>query len=190
MVGGPSSDALAIKHADVGIAEGVGFQVCHDFCNTILLDDNLSHLPYYIEEGRLLMDNLKKCIVYTLASNIPEVVPFILAVVFQIPVPFTAVMVLIVDLGIDLFPAIALAYEEPEYDLMEMWPRNTRRDFLVNRKLISYAYLQIGIIQAAACLFTYFYIMNDYGFRPSVLYGLATEKGFVPEPEDIYTPGI
>ena len=56
----------------------------------------------------------------------------------------------------------------------------------MNVKLISFAYLQIGMIQAAAGFFTYFYIMHDYGFTPSVLFGLATEKGTMPKPTDVY----
>jgi len=146
MVGESESDVFAIKQANVGIVNGKGAEVCTEFCDMIILDDDLSHLPDSIEEGRLLFENLKKCIIYTLASNIPEVMPFILAVLFQIPVPFTAVMILCVDLGIDLVPAISLGFEGPEYNLMSLYPRNTKRDFLINRKLISYAYLQIGII--------------------------------------------
>ena len=89
-----------------------------------------------------------------------------------------------------MVPAISFAYENPELDIMERFPRNSKRDHLVNAKLISFAYLQIGVVQAAAGFFTYFYIMNDYGYKPQVLFGLAAEKGYHPNDTDVYDPRL
>jgi sodium/potassium-transporting ATPase subunit alpha len=80
---------------------------------------------------------------------------------------------LCIDLGTDMVPAIQFAYESPEHDLMDRLPRNIRRDFLVNAKLISFSYLQIGFIEACAGMYTYFLIMNDFGIRPQALWGLS-----------------
>ena len=140
--------------------------------------------------GRLIFDNLKKSIAYTLSSNIPEISPFLFFMMFQIPQPLSTVLILCIDLGTDMVPAISFAYENPELDIMERHPRNSQRDHLVNAKLISFAYLQIGIVQAAAGFFTYFYIMNDYGYSPSVLFGLAAEEGIYPKDTDIYNPAL
>ena len=87
-----------------------------------------------------------------------------------------------------MVPAISFAYENPELDIMERLPRNSKRDHLVNSKLVSFAYLQIGIVQASAGFFTYFYILNDYGFRPITLFGLIQVKGYFPHPSDVYDP--
>jgi len=154
------------------------------------LDDNFSSIVNGVEEGRLIFDNLKKSIAYTLSSNIPEISPFLFFMMFQIPQPLSTVLILCIDLGTDMVPAISFAYENPELDIMERFPRNSKRDHLVNAKLISFAYLQIGMVQAAAGFFTYFYVMNDYGFTPSVLFGLAGEKGFIPNDTDVYNPLI
>jgi len=87
-----------------------------------------------------------------------------------------------------MVPAISFAYENPELDIMERYPRNSKRDHLVNSKLISFAYLQIGIVQASAGFFTYFYILNDYGLRPGSTFYLALEIGYIPRQEDRYNP--
>ena len=87
-----------------------------------------------------------------------------------------------------MVPAISFAYENPELDIMERKPRHAKRDHLVNTKLISFSYLQIGIIQASAGFYTYFYILNDYGFKPATLFSLAKTYGWEPEFEDIYDP--
>ena len=182
------NDSPAIKQADIGIAMGSGSDVARNAADMLLLDDNFSSIVSGVEEGRLIFDNLKKSIAYTLSSNIPEISPFLFFMMFQIPQPLSTVLILCIDLGTDMIPAISFAYENPELDIMERYPRNSKRDHLVNSKLISFAYLQIGIVQAAAGFFTYFYIMHDYGFKPGTLFGLAAEDGFIPQEADVYDP--
>jgi len=87
-----------------------------------------------------------------------------------------------------MIPAISFAYENPELDIMDRTPRNSKRDHLVNTKLISFAYLQIGVIQASAGMYTYFLILNDFGIRPSTVWGLSRLYGPLPMPTDIYDP--
>jgi len=81
------------------------------------------------------------------------------------------VLILCVDLGTDMVPAISLAYEEKEADIMNRPPRNAATDRLVNRRLISFAYLQIGVIQALAGFYCYMTVLNDYGYAPRILIG-------------------
>lgn len=100
-----------------------------------------------IAEGRLIFDNLKKSIAYTLTSNIPEIMPFIAFILFQLPLPLTTVLILCIDLGTDMIPAIAFAYEHPELDIMYRYPRNSKLDSLVGRKMICWSYFQVGMIQ-------------------------------------------
>ena len=64
--------------------------------------------------GRLIFDNLKKSIAYTLTSNIPEITPFLFFMMMQIPLPLGTVTILCIDLGTDLLPAISFAYEQAE----------------------------------------------------------------------------
>jgi sodium/potassium-transporting ATPase subunit alpha len=181
------NDSPAIKKADIGIAMGSGSDVAKNAADMLLLDDNFSSIVNGVEEGRLIFDNLKKSIAYTLSSNIPEILPFIFFIVFQVPLPLSTVLILCIDLGTDMIPAISFAYENPELDIMDRVPRNAKRDHLVNSKLICFAYLQIGVIQASAGMYTYFLILNDYGIRPHTLWGLSILKNPLPNDTDVYT---
>jgi len=134
------NDSPAIKKADIGIAMGSGSDVAKNAADMLLLDDNFSSIVNGVEEGRLIFDNLKKSIAYTLSSNIPEITPFIFFIVFQTPLPLSTVLILCIDLGTDMVPAISFAYENAELDIMDRVPRNSKHDHLVNTKLISFAY--------------------------------------------------
>ena len=117
---------------------------------------------------------------YTLTSNIPEILPFLVRekificnlvtatspqtwVVLRIPLPLSTLAILAVDLLTDMVPAISLAYEKAELDIMQRPPRTTS-DRLVNHRLIFLAYGIVGITQAMAGLFVYAVIMASYGW--------------------------
>jgi sodium/potassium-transporting ATPase subunit alpha len=124
-----------------------------------------------IRQGRLIFDNLKKSIAYTLTSNIPEITPFLALILLKIPIPLETVMILCIDLGTDMLPAISLAYEEPESDIMRRMPRNKEQDHLVNSKLIGLTYGMIGMIQAAAGFTSYFCVFGYYHLTYSDIAG-------------------
>lgn len=170
------NDSPALKKADIGIAMGIaGSDVSKQAADMILLDDNFASIVTGVEEGRLIFDNLKKSIAYTLTSNIPEISPFLAFIVTGIPLPLGTVTILCIDLGTDLLPAISLAYEEAESDIMKRPPRNSQTDKLVNERLISMAYGQIGMIQALTGFVIYFVIFMENGFLPSRLLGIREQ---------------
>lgn len=78
-----------------------------------VLDDNFSSIVAGIEEGRIIFDNLKKSICYTLAHLLPEIMPFLMNAIVQLPLAITSVIILCVDLGTEMAPAISLAYHFP-----------------------------------------------------------------------------
>ncbi|NXF27784.1 AT1A3 ATPase, partial [Rhodinocichla rosea] len=193
------NDSPALKKADIGVAMGIaGSDVSKQAADMILLDDNFASIVTGVEEGpagsfwgenrrfwgrqsqflspfcvgRLIFDNLKKSIAYTLTSNIPEITPFLLFIMANIPLPLGTITILCIDLGTDMVPAISLAYEAAESDIMKRQPRNPRSDKLVNERLISMAYGQIGMIQALGGFFAYFVILAENGFLPSCLVGI------------------
>jgi sodium/potassium-transporting ATPase subunit alpha len=155
--------SIALKKADVGIAMGSGSQVAQDAADMILVDDNFASIVKGIEEGRLIFANLKKSIAYTLTSNIPEIVPFLCQIALKIPLALTTIMILCIDLGTDMLPAISFAYEVSEQDIMKQPPRDRHKDKLVTWTLISFSYLQIGVIQAIAAFTAYFYVFQRVG---------------------------
>merc|ERR1712117_51802 len=167
------NDSPALKKADIGVAMGIaGSDVSKKAADMILLDDNFASIVTGVEEGRLIFDNLKKSIAYTLTSNIPEISPFLLFILADVPLPLGTVTILCIDLGTDMVPAISMAYEQAESDIMKRQPRNPFTDKLVNERLISMAYGQIGMIQASAGFFVYFVIMAENGFWPGRLFGI------------------
>lgn len=169
------NDSPALKQADIGVAMGIsGSDVSKQAADMILLDDNFATIVTGIEEGRLIFDNLKKSIAYTLTSNVPEITPFLVYIFLNIPLPLSTVAILFIDLGTDMAPAISLAYEPPEADIMKRPPRNPYYDRLVNPRLISVVYGQIGVIQAAAGFLVYFVVMAEHGFLPKHLIGIRT----------------
>jgi len=167
------NDSPALKKADIGVAMGIaGSDVSKQAADMILLDDNFASIVTGVEEGRLIFDNLKKSIAYTLTSNIPEISPFLMFIIANIPLPLGTITILCIDLGTDMVPAISLAYESAESDIMKRMPRDPQHDKLVNDRLISIAYGQIGMIQASAGFFTYFVIMGENGFKAGDLFGI------------------
>lgn len=126
------NDSPAIKKANIGISMGImGSEVSKNAADMILLDDNFASIVSGVEEGRLIFDNLKKSIAYTIQSNIPEITPFLAFIIFAIPLPLTTFLILAIDLGTDMLPAISMAYEKPEADIMKRPPR-TSKDRLVS----------------------------------------------------------
>jgi sodium/potassium-transporting ATPase subunit alpha len=183
------NDSPALKKADIGVAMGIaGSDVSKQAADMILLDDNFASIVTGVEEGRLIFDNLKKSIAYTLTSNIPEISPFLLFILCDVPLPLGTVTILCIDLGTDMVPAISMAYEGPESDIMKRQPRNPFTDKLVNERLISMAYGQIGMIQASAGFFVYFVILAENGFLPKDLFGIrrAWDSIAVNDLEDSY----
>ncbi|CAI2369776.1 unnamed protein product [Moneuplotes crassus] len=190
VTGNNLSDLSTMGIADTGIAMEDGSNTLKNAADMVILDNDFSTIINGIEDGRLFYDNLKKSIAFTLSSNIPEMFPFIFAILFQAPLPFTVVMILVIDIGVNIIPSISFAYENPEHNILLNKPRNLKHDHLINSKLISFSYLQIGVIQAFAGLYTYFIVMNDYGFKPSTLIGLAGKKGIIPNSYDEYNPSV
>ncbi|KAK7081038.1 Sodium/potassium-transporting ATPase subunit alpha-1 [Halocaridina rubra] len=97
------NDSPALKKADIGVAMGIaGSDVSKQAADMILLDDNFASIVTGVEEGRLIFDNLKKSIAYTLTSNIPEISPFLFFMIASVPLPLGTVTILCIDLGTDM----------------------------------------------------------------------------------------
>jgi sodium/potassium-transporting ATPase subunit alpha len=161
------NDSPAIKQGDIGISMGIsGSDVTKDAADMILLNDDFSSIVDGVEEGRKIFDNLKKTIVYLLTSNMTEIWPFVALVIVQIPLPLSNIFMLIICVGTDIYPALALAYEEAEVDIMTRKPRKIT-DHLVTGRLLTHAYGQMGEIATAGGFFTYFLVMQLYGFTPN-----------------------
>ncbi|XP_049637598.1 potassium-transporting ATPase alpha chain 2 [Suncus etruscus] len=183
------NDSPALKKADIGIAMGIaGSDAAKNAADMVLLDDNFASIVTGVEEGRLIFDNLKKTIAYTLTKNIAELCPFLIYITAGLPLPIGTITILFIDLGTDIIPSIALAYEKAESDIMNRKPRHKKRDRLVNKPLAIYSYLHIGLMQALGAFVVYFTVYAQEGFWPSSLLHLRVEweKDHVNDLEDSY----
>lgn len=105
------NDSPALKKADIGIAMGIaGSDVSKEAADMILLDDNFASIVTGVEEGRLIFDNLKKCVYYTLTDNVAELIPFLLFILLRIPLPLGTIAILCIDLGTDIVSHNAKKY--------------------------------------------------------------------------------
>ena len=222
------NDSPALKKADLGIAMNMsGSDVSKEAASMILLDDNFASTVRGIEEGRLIFVNLKKSIKYTISHSTPEVIPNLLYVIVPIPLPLSAILILVIDLGFELIAALSFAWDPPETreGLMKLPPRKpvtpkstdayrrrqlrrtqstfdeesgavitrdqtriqryvsnvrqlgtrefwkeqfepTGAEVLVDGALLSWAYLEIGIIEAVGALTAFFVVLQRRGISP------------------------
>jgi len=159
------NDAPALKHADMGVAMGVvGTDIARDAADMVLMDDNFATIVAAVEEGRAVFDNVRKFVAYILTSNVPEILPFIAWAVVEIPLPLTIPLILCIDLGTDIVPALALGREPPEDDVMERPPR-ADADRLLTESLLRVSYGLVGVIQAAAGFFAFFFVLVEGGWE-------------------------
>lgn len=170
------NDAPALKQADVGVAMGLnGSDVARQAADIILMDDNFSSIVRGIEQGRVIFDNLKKTIAYTLTHLWPEILPVAINLALGMPSGMTSLQILSIDLGTELGPAISLAYESAENDIMKRPPRDLNKDRLMSGSLLIYAYIVAGMMNAAGCVLAYGAVFWRNGVSFSDLFLSANE---------------
>lgn len=167
------NDAPALRAADIGIAMGrTGTDVAREAADMVLMDDNFATIVRAVEEGRAIYENIKKFLTYVLTSNVAETVPFVLFILAGVPLPLTVLQILMVDLGTDMLPAIALGADPAEHGTMQRPPRPPA-ERIISRGLLLRALGFLGLLAAAFSLAGYFYIQRD--FTGNIFRGLIDE---------------
>ena len=150
------NDVLALKGADIGIAMGVrGTDVAKDAADAVLADDNYVTITRGIFEGRKFFDNLQKGVRYYLSVKAALVMIFLLPVIIGVPMPFSPIQIIVLELFMDLAASAGFVAEPEEPDIYERLPRNTRKA-LFGRRLVKEILLN-GFVLFCAVMSVYSY---------------------------------
>ena len=159
-----STTRPALKAAHIGIAMGIaGTDVARAASDMVLLDDNFASIVSAVEEGRAVFQNIRKFLTYVLVHNVAELVPYLAFALFRIPLPLTPIQALAIDMGTDSLTALGLGVEEPHPQAMLLPPR-WQHERLLNFPLALRAYLFLGVIEAAAAMTAFFFVLTGAGW--------------------------
>lgn len=151
------NDAPALEAADIGVAVGSGTDVTKSAADLVILDDNFETIVAAVEEGKRILANMRKVIVYLLSTSLDELLLIGCALIASIPLPLNALQILLVNFFSDSFPAVAFAFEK-ENELANSKPKDHLRS-IFDRE-VKFLILVIGILTSFLLFAIYFFMLR------------------------------
>jgi magnesium-transporting ATPase (P-type) len=153
------NDAPALRRANIGVAMGSGTDVAKDTASIIITDDNFASIEAGVEEGRFAYDNVRKVTYLLIATGLAEVIMFMLALIFFLPLPLLAVQLLWLNLVTNGIQDVALAFEGGEPDAMNRPPRKPTES-IFDRLMIRQTVVA-GTVMALVAFLTWYWLLSS-----------------------------
>lgn len=170
MTGDGVNDAPSLREADIGICPVTASDIAIAASDMVLLD-SFASIIIAVERGRTVFDNLRKTIAYLLpAGSFSEFWPVMTSVIFGLPQILSSFLMIVICCFTDCAAATALAYEEPEADVMLRKPRDLKKDKLVDWRLLAQSYGLVGMIETTTSFAMSFWYLQRQGIPFSSLW--------------------